>query len=67
MMTSEAPAVRDTDLLPVTRACEALGVCRTTLARYERNGWIDSVVGRTGRKLYRGSEIKRLFRTVSNF
>lgn len=66
MMTTTMPQVNDTDLFPVMKACEVLNICRNTLYKHERNGLIDSAVRADGRKVYPGSEIKRLFSSVSN-
>lgn len=66
MMTTTMPQVNDSDLFPVMRACEVLKICRNSLYKYERNGQIDSAVRADGRKVYSGSEIKRLFSSVSN-
>lgn len=66
MMTTVMPQVNDTDLLPVMKACEVLKICRNTLYKHERNGLIDSSIRADGRKVYLGSEIKKLFSSVSN-
>lgn len=66
MMTSEYPNVGDRDVFPVMKACKVLGICRTTLGKYERLGFINSTVRQDGRKVFQGREIKRCFSSVSN-
>lgn len=67
MMTTTMPQVNDSDLFPVMRACEVLKICRNSLYKYERQGLIDSSVRPDGRKVYPGSEIKKLFSIVILF
>lgn len=66
MMTTTLPPIKDGDLLGTMAACRALGICRQTLNSYEKNGYIESDKNATGRKVWRGRELKNLFRTVNN-
>lgn len=66
MMTTQYPDVRDRDFFPVMKACKVLGICRTTLGKYERLGYISSMVRADGRKVFPGRELKRCFSNVSN-
>ncbi|MBR5043041.1 MAG: hypothetical protein IKX67_07350 [Bacteroidales bacterium] len=60
------PSIKDNDLLGTMAACRALGICRTTLGKYEVNGLIKSSTIATGRKVWPGHELKKLFKAVNN-
>lgn len=59
-MTTQCPEVRDRDMFPVMAACKLLGVCRNTLYKYEREGFISSHYNKFGRRVYYGRDLKNL-------
>lgn len=64
-MTTIEPNVSPTALYEAKATCEALGITPSTLSRYYRSGYIKADVRRVnGRRVYKGSEIIKLWRIV---
>ena len=63
MMTTKCPQIDDMELIPTMKTCAMLGICRQTLANYVRDGKITPEEDATGRKVYSGRSIKKLFIT----
>lgn len=65
MMTSSEPIVKPKDRYPIGEAAKVLGIDRKTLLSYamlgKRNGGIDCHIGRNGRKVFNGAELKRFW------
>lgn len=67
MINPNYPDVRDRDTFTVMQACRILGICRTSLRKYDDKNVIRSQVRRDGRKVYTGRAIKDFYTSVKNF
>lgn len=67
-MTSECPRVKADALFSPTETARLLGICKDTLRKYERFGFISSMYrpcsGRKG-KVYSGREIRQCFNSAT--
>lgn len=65
MMTATEPMVSDQGRYTSTQACAVLGIHRNTLRRYWQQGKIKATFRKAdGRKLFSGTEIKKLWRVA---
>lgn len=66
MISPTYPDVRDRDCFTVMQACRLLGICRTSLAKYDRLNIIRSSQRRDGKKVYTGRAIKDFYTAIKN-
>lgn len=66
MISPTYPDIRDRDTFTVMQACRLLGICRTSLAKYDRLNVIRSSVRLDGKKVYTGRAIKDFYTKIVN-